>query len=102
MAVDRSRLKARAAAGDANARHALTITKRLGLEGLAVERVVAHVERHETQLADNRALAFTFADADGTLVAIPEEVVRVLETLPDSGQLHERINTAARIAADQR
>jgi hypothetical protein len=57
---------------------------------------------HETQLADNRALAFTFADADGTLVAIPEEVVRVLETLPDSGQLHERINTAARIAADQR
>jgi hypothetical protein len=59
---------------------------------------------HETQLADNRALAFTFADADDTLVAIPEEVVRVLEreTLPDSGQLHERINTAARIAADQR
>jgi hypothetical protein len=40
---------------------------------------------HETQLVDNRALAFTFADADGTLVAIPEEVVRVLETLPDSG-----------------
>ena len=57
---------------------------------------------HETQLVDNRALAFTFADADGTLVAIPEEVVRVLETLPDSGQLHERINTAARIAAEQR
>jgi hypothetical protein len=57
---------------------------------------------HKAQLADNRALAFTFADADGTLVAIPEEVVRVLETLPDSGQLHERINTAARIAADQR
>ena len=57
---------------------------------------------HEAQLTDYRRLSFTFANADGTLVAIPEDVVRVMETLPDSGELHERINLAARIAADRR
>jgi hypothetical protein len=57
---------------------------------------------HEAQLTDYRTLSFTFANADGTLVAIPEDVVRVMETLPDSGELHERINVAARIAADRR
>jgi hypothetical protein len=56
----------------------------------------------ELQLAEHRTRSFTFADADGSLVAIPEEVVQVMETLPDSGELHERINVAARIAADQR
>ena len=57
---------------------------------------------HDTQLKDHRTVSFTVANADGTLVAIPEEVVRVMEALPDSGQLHERINVAARIAAEQR
>lgn len=57
---------------------------------------------HDTQLAGHRTLSFTLANADGTHVTIPAEVVRVMETLPDSGELHERINVAARIAADQR
>jgi len=57
---------------------------------------------HEPRLTEHRTRSFTFADVDGTLVAIPEEVVQVMETLPDSGELHERINMAARIAADQR
>jgi hypothetical protein len=57
---------------------------------------------HEAQLADHRVLSFTFANADGSLVPIPAEVVRVMEELPDSEELHERINVAARLAADQR
>ena len=57
---------------------------------------------HEARLADHRVLSFTFANADGSLVPIPAEVVRVMETLSDSEELHERINVAARIAADQR
>ena len=57
---------------------------------------------HESQRSDHRTLALTFAKPDGTLVPIPAEVVRVMDTLPDTGELHERINVAARIAADQR
>jgi hypothetical protein len=57
---------------------------------------------HEPQLDEHRTRSFTFENPDGTLVAIPAEVVRAMETLPDFGQLHERINVAARLAADQR
>jgi hypothetical protein len=62
---------------------------------------------HETQRTDHRLLSFTIANADGTLAAIPEDVVRMMESLPDStaldsAALHQRINMAARIAADQR
>jgi hypothetical protein len=60
----------------------------------------AHI--HETQFTDYRTLSLTLANPDGTLVPIPTEVVRAMETLPDTGELHERINVAARIAADQR
>jgi hypothetical protein len=57
---------------------------------------------HEARLTDYMTLPLTVANADGTLAPIPEDVVRVMETLPDSGELHERINVAARIASDQR
>jgi hypothetical protein len=57
---------------------------------------------HEAQRTDCRLLSLTIANADGTVTAIPEDVVRVMESLPDSWPLHQRINVAARIAADQR